>query len=745
MKRLAPVSAIALAAALTSPAALAQSAIDALTDTIVVTATKKANAENVQDVPLSVTAYGDEQLDALKVRTLQSLTTYVPNVALDDIGTTRGTANFSVRGLGINSSIPSIDPAVGTFTDGVYLGINAGVVLDIFDLESIEVLRGPQGILFGRNVTGGAVLINTKRPGNEFEASFKGAVESGLRSTGYNYYAMGAVGGPIIQDVLSARVSGYYNDDQGWHRNYFTGVIGGPSERHGKAETWLIRPSVLFTPTDNFELLVRYEHGESEGDGPSAQNHVDGLGRENLFFSASRDSFDFAIDEPGFYDQTWDYVNATATLDVAFGEGTITNIFGWRDYTQTTRGDIDATPLFGFHSGTVSEQDQISNEIRYNGTFFNDVLDVTLGFYYFQQDIVYAENRFILFGSDIQNGGGIQDQSTLGIFGQFDIALTDRITLNLGGRFTDENKEIQLSQITTRTDAAMMITECGVDLGTCPLDFTDEESWQNFTPKVGIQWDARDDLNVYLNWSQGVRSGGYNLRSTSAIAPEPFDEETVNAVELGFKAQPEDSGLQLNGAIFYSQINNMQREINVPDPVSIIRQIIDNTADATIYGVELEARYAVTDNLLFLGSIGVTDGEYDEVTADLNDDGVIDDGDLALDIPRLAPFTYAAGFVHSYPLGDFGTVETRANYSHRDASAYTDSNRGVLNEVDIIDASIGLNIFDGRANLSLYGRNLLNEVQFGGDSQLPATLTGGTFSPLSKGRVVGIELQLATN
>ncbi|MFZ5617351.1 MAG: TonB-dependent receptor plug domain-containing protein, partial [Pseudomonadota bacterium] len=159
-------SIIALCVAAAPQAAFAQGAAEALRDEILVTATKQADAENVQDVPLSVTAYGDEQLDALKVRDLQSLSYSAPNVQLDDIGTSRGVANFSIRGLGINSSIPSIDPTVGTFVDGVYLGINAGVVLDIFDLESIEVLRGPQGILFGRNTTGGAVLINTKKPGD---------------------------------------------------------------------------------------------------------------------------------------------------------------------------------------------------------------------------------------------------------------------------------------------------------------------------------------------------------------------------------------------------------------------------------------------------------------------------------------------------------------------------------------------------------------------------------------------------
>ena len=136
---------------------------------VVVTAQKRAQPS--QDVPLSITAFDAEQIDALKVRDLGSLSINMPNVTLDDVGTARGIANFSIRGLGINSSIPSIDPTVGVFVDGIYIGTNATVLYDAFDLESIEVLRGPQGVLFGRNVVGGAVLVNTKTPTDRYEAT----------------------------------------------------------------------------------------------------------------------------------------------------------------------------------------------------------------------------------------------------------------------------------------------------------------------------------------------------------------------------------------------------------------------------------------------------------------------------------------------------------------------------------------------------------------------------------------------
>lgn len=779
--------ALAVAAPQTASAQDDEGGVGVFRDRILVTGTKKAQAEDVQEVPLAVTAYGAEQLDALKVRDLANLSYSMPNVGLEDIGTSRGIANFSIRGLAVNSSIPSIDPAVGTFVDGVYLGQNAGVVLDIFDLESIEVLRGPQGILFGRNVTGGAVLINTKKPNlNEFEADFKGAVESGLRDSGNNYYAMGSVSGPLVQDVLGLKLSAYYNNDRGYHRRYLGGpnleaailsssvtlppppfssgaplallqTLGVPLAtnapdafvNHGKAETWIIRPQVLWQPTDSVSILVKYEHFDSKGDGPSSQNHPGfvqppfSMGmtpapvpNPNLLFSAPKDSFIFSIDSPGTYSAEADSVTAQIDIDVPFGDGTITNIFGWRDTLGLTDGsDIDATPFFLFHAQAINDYEQISNEIRYAGRFF-DSLDLTVGFYYFSADHIYEENRFLLGGVSNRFGGGMQDSRNYGIFGQLEYDLTDTFSLIGGVRYTNERKSADISAIITRAP-------CSTAAGECAIDFSESFTWKNVTPKVGAQWSPLDELQVYAHWTQGVRSGGYNFRNTSSTAPiARFDEESVDSFEFGFKAQPGDGRAVINFATFLTKVDDMQRELNLPDPSAGVVQLIRNSADATIFGVEVEGRLFVTDNLLLTGTLGHLDGDYDEVFEDINSDGVINDTDLTLMIPRLAPWTYGAGFLHTFDLGEVGSVDTRFNWSHRDDAAYTDNNLGILQGADIIDASIALHLNE-RATISIYGQNLLHEVTHGGETQLPTfSLGGGTFAPLNKGRIVGIELQL---
>lgn len=793
-------SAAAIAASLICGGAIAQTAADALTTEVLVTAQKKTDAEDVQDVPLAVTAYGDAQLDALKVRDIQNLSYSVPNVQFEDIGTAKGVANFSIRGLGVNSSIPSIDPAVGTFMDGVYLGINAGVVMDIFDLESVEVLRGPQGILFGRNVTGGAVLINTKKPNLEkFEANFKGSVDSGFRGTGNNYTALAAVSVPLIKDTLGFRLTGYYNSDKGWFKRYLGGpnlvnkvlavggtnrliqigspLVGGVArpiavnqpdafENFGVSETWSIKPQLLWKPTDSVELRLQYQRFQSQGDGPAAQNHsgftpgyttaggVDVLPQPstNVYFSAPKDSFTFSINEPGFYEQKVDAVTAELNIDV--GNGRITNVFGWRDFTSNTFGDIDATPLWLFHSGARTEFSQISNEIRYAADWFNDRLSTTVGFYYFTSDLGYDEYRYLLGGFSNRWGGGNVDSRNYGVFGQMDFKVTDQISLIGGARYTNEKKDAEIANILTRASA------CSAIEATCPFNLVDSFTWKNVTPKVALQWQPRENFQAYASWTEGVRSGGYNVRHTAPVIPNArFDEEEVKTFEIGFKAQPVDRAV-VNFALFRSDVSNMQRELNLTDASAGVVQLIRNTADATIFGIEIETRYAITDNLVFTGNLGRLDGEYDSVLFNISSDfrdlvtgtaattgvqnvgdpDIIDSRDLALEIPRLAPWTWGMGLVHSLPVGTLGTIESRFNYAHRDANAYTDNNLGILKKADIFDASVGLAL--DKATISIYGQNLSNEVTHGGETQLPASLGGGSFAPLNKGRVIGIELQL---
>ena len=731
--------AIAVAASFTSTGSVvhaqeSQGATSVLLEEIVVTARKRE--ESIMDVPISVSAYSADQLEVLKVRDIQSLSVGLPNVAFDDIGTTRGVANFSIRGLGINSSIPSIDPTVGTFIDGVYMGTNAGVVFDVFDLESIEVLRGPQGTLFGRNVTGGAVLLKSKAPSEEFEGKIKASVEGGGEDL--NKYFMGSVGGPV-SETLAAKISFYTNQDDGYFLNRFN------NEAFGEQDTVSIRPMLVWTPNDKLSVTAIYDYFDSDGDGPASQNHINGFGVTNAATNFDRDSLDFSIDNTGFLSTRSDFLRSTVEYELE--NGTITNVFGYREVDQTGNIDVDATPLDLFNSLTALDVEQVSNELRYAGEL-NDRTQITAGLYYFKNELKYNENRRLLglvappgiFGLT-QDGGGEYEVTTLGAFASIDYSLNDRTNLNLGLRYTDEEKSANIASLIRNLNSP-----CSVVDGTCPFDFNDEESWSNLSPKIGFTHSLGDASLVYGSWSRGFRSGGYNLRNTAIdtanFGPGPFDEETVENLEFGYKTTFANGG-RLTAAIFYNQIDDMQREINLADPISGVVQVIRNTADATISGIELDTLYPLSENLLLNASIGYIDPEYDEVRFDLNGDGAINGADLDLDLPRAAELTYTIGLTLDTEVGNWGTATSRISYAYRDESAYTDNNRGFINEQGILDLGVDFKSNDGKWEFGLYGKNLSDEVKHGGDTQLPSLLgpipLGGTFSPLAKGRIYGAE------
>ena len=732
-----------LSGALYAPAAHAQNTSPRGTAALMIeeiTVTARKREESSQDVPLAITAYGSDQIEALKVRDLTNLSVGMPNVALDDIGTTRGSANFSIRGLGINSSIASIDPTVGLFLDGVYLGNNVGVIFDMFDVESVEVLRGPQGILFGRNVTGGAILLNTKKPGDTFEASARVAVDGG-GDGGQNTYAMGSIGGPV-SDTFGLKFSAYYNKDDGWFENQLDG------SDFGAVKQTMFRPVAVWTPTENIELIFRYEYTDIDGDGPASQTHTNGSGVPGAFVNFDRNSFDMSIDEPGFQKVETDFFSMEVNVDVDFGDGTITNIFGWRESESSSDADIDAQPVWLFHAPAWLNTDQISNELRYNGRF-GDRTNVTVGLYHFENQIDYHERRELLgiatggvSPAAVFDGGGIYDVNTQGYFIAVDYDMSDRWTLNTGIRYSQEKKSAYIKSL-----SANIGVSCNIVLDqNCPYDFIDEKDWDNVSPKIGATFQLDDERMLYGHWSRGVRSGGYNLRNTSfnpADIPGPFDEETVDSFEVGYKSTQEWG--RLNAAVFYNTIDEMQREINLPGPIGVI-QLIRNTADATITGLEVDGAFKLSDSFLLLASLGVIDSSYDRVNLDLNGDNVVDDADKNLDLPRAADLTWSIGFTHDLTVGDWGYLASRINYAYRDKSAYTDNNLGIINEQKILDAGVDLYTNDGRWVFSAYGRNLLDEVKHGGDTQLPDTIsgvpTGGTFSPLAKGRVFGVEVSL---
>lgn len=676
-----------------------------LLEEVVTTATKRGTVEAAGDVVGAVSVLDGRDLEARQVTDIEDLSYALPNVAFDGIGTGKGIANFSIRGMGVAGSIPSIDPTVGVFVDGMYLGVNYGVIMDMLDLEAIEVLRGPQGLLFGRNVTGGAVLLRARRPTGAAAAEATVRLETGLEKR-----MTGAIEGSFADGAVDARLAASYRDDAGWFENDAPdgGAVG--------AETsWALRPVVVFRPSADLDVTVILERGNSDGDGPATQNRYRYRG------------FDFAIDEPGFSRVRWRH--AVVEANRRLGRGAVTNVFGARAVGHESLADVDSTTDSVFHLFAFTDQEQVSNELRYAG-WLRSGWEVTAGAYFFGQRIRYRERRAIR-GTWGGRFGGDQRHRTGGVFVNSDLHLGERWVASAGARYTVERKAVKV--------ATAGGTPCRADRG-CTFDFEDADSWRNVTPRLALQRWFGEGTQVYGQWTRGFRSGGYNLRNTSPSAlPGPFDEEKQDAFEIGLKT--ELSRFRMNLAGFHYRVRGLQRQVTRADAAQAAIQVTANTADATVRGVEAEAVAALGDSCTLSAFVGIADGAYDRVRYDLDGDGSTV-GDEKLELPRLAPLTFGAEGECRGRLGGIGLLSARVGIAHRDDSEIAHDNTGVLDGGDVVDANVSLAPTDS-LRVKLFGRNLLGEVFRRSHFDLTG-LVHSTYSPLKEGRVLGVEVRWDT-
>ncbi|MCJ7592120.1 MAG: TonB-dependent receptor [Woeseiaceae bacterium] len=684
--------------------ALAQDgAASAMLEEIVTTARKRSKAEAVQDVPIAISAFGAVQLDALFVKKLDDLSYLMPNVQLEAVGTFPGVQNFSIRGQGINSSIPSVDPTVGVFVDGVYMGTTYGVVIDTFDLESVEVLRGPQGLLFGRNVTGGAVVLRNARPDGEFGARVRvGATDA------QQYNMAAALEGSLIQDKLAGKVVVYYDDDQG----YYEGTTIGRDV--GAMTTKIIRPTFVWTPNEHDDVTLIMESGESKGDGAIWSNVT-------AQRAGAIPEFTTIANDPGYTDMKWH--QAMLEVNIAdVGKGTLTNIAGWRHVGAASATDIDGISAPIFYVPGSTSQDQVSNEIRWSGDV-TDNWQATAGLYYFEQNINYREGRYIQVVV-LRALGGDMDAKNVGAFWNNDFQILDDFSMSVGLRYTGEKKSAQIISGVGGGCTEVVTFDCTFD--------NLSGDWTNVTPKIGLQWELGDSGQIYSFWSKGYRSGGFNFRNAkpNVIPPGPTKEEENTTIEIGYKSDFLDGRMRLNAAIFHNEIEGMQRELNIGDPDVVVLQGTINAGDVTIWGLELDFVGMITDNFSVSASYGHQEGEYDKVNPDFA-------SFLGPDLPRLAPNNYSVGLSLDLPMSGAGLINLATNYSFREEHPYNDSNTEIFGDQKRLSASANWFLPNDAWQISLYGKNLTDEANWGNLTSIAGLFTAG---PMQKGRIYGLEV-----
>jgi iron complex outermembrane recepter protein len=663
----------------------ADAAADSALREIVVTAQRRQ--DSIQSIPVAVTALDRRALDAATVEDLRDFGGRVPSLVVDNVAAGPSAAAISIRGISFEDIEKSFDPAVGVVVDGVFIGTNTGQLLDSFDMERLEVLRGPQGTLFGRNTIGGVISVTRTRPTDDFGVRGQFAYSNFDTKRGRLVVNTGKLGG-----FIAIKAFGFYDNTDGFYDNVTK------DRREGQYEVLTGGVTALITPTDGITAQVTYEHMRERGEtivgslsesgrdlicaapgipgfAPAGECNRSGLPGRGLYTTFSQ------IDTPVRNDTD----AVTGNIDIELGENfTLTSVTGYRTNDESVRQDFDASSAAFFETLREQEYRQFSQELRVVGDV-TDSINLLIGGFYFDSN--YKLDQTTTLGAVLAGGAPALlrqyvDHSTKSYAGFADVRfkVSDRLTIGAGGRYTQDDKEIFNNF--GRIGALVSITQPGFDGQSCVAvtgvispapgvvlpaygpasNCSGQQGFGQFTWRASIDYEFADSQRVYASYNKGFRSGGFNGRASGPTTLGPYDPETVDAYEIGLKADWLDKTLRTNIAAYYSKYNNKQEEIVQPSPPgssSPQETVVKNASSATIKGVEVELIAQPTPELSFSTALTYTDAKFDEFFNDVNGDLIPDDVST-LSLRRAPKYQASVTIDYSRPLGngvlDFNTT-----------------------------------------------------------------------------------------
>ncbi|HPE31687.1 MAG TPA: TonB-dependent receptor [Parvularculaceae bacterium] len=660
-------------------------------DRIIVTAQKKE--EDLQRAPVAVGVLGGDYLDASGVADLNGITQRIAGFAYQQENRTQ--TAVAIRGAGSLDDSPGADSAVGFFIDGVYMGNPATFDFDLLDLERVEVLRGPQGTTFGRNVVGGAINFITRRPTDEL---------TGRASVTYGRFGQfdinGSISGPLVEGKLYGLVSFSSNTSDGYTKNLTTGAMLDQVDQQAG------RVKLLWTPNDSIEntLTGDYLRDTSVGfsrilTGPTVPLAVAG----GVLSPNDRTSVQ---DFDGGYDTTTWGVNNTFKYALGDG-GEVVSVSAYRNNDINTAFEIDgaAAPILTFTDQAV-DVEEFTQELRVVNSWGK--LDYIAGLYYYNQKISRIEtiDENILPGSAISDLFGFDGSLTeeLGqsiktnsyaAFAQATYNISDTLRVTVGGRYTWEKKS-------GNTLCIVPGLQCGG--GATPYDVAVEESWGAFTPKFTLDADITDDIFAYATVSRGFKSGGFASGfDDPESAAVPFNPEFAWNYEIGLKSMWFDNRLQMNLTGFYVEYNDLQvRQFG--SGVTAGKVIVGNAGSAHNLGLEVEAVAAPAEGLNIFANYTYQDSEYDKLELE----GVDFSGNVLMLTPK---HSISAGVDYTVELPGGSSVNMLADVSRK--SLYYGGPDNLVEEGTkfngIVNASLAYNFPGDNWSVQVSGKNLRNE------------------------------------
>ncbi len=724
-RRLAP-GVTAAAALFLLPSTPAPAADDVLAprglEEIIVTARKRE--ESLQDTPISVTAFTTDALQARDIDTTRRLGDFTPNLVSNNGSAVSGNnsaASYFIRGIGQIDFLLNTDPGVGLYLDDVYIARSMGSVIDLVDLERIEVLRGPQGTLFGRNTIGGAIALRSRAPATQ--PSFRGEVVAGSDDL---------VGGKLavdlpINDRLLTQLAASYRTRDGFVRRLADGV------ELGDIDGGSARVALRWLPTDAWivDFVVDGSRHREESP-PTTATALNGASAFGGFYNAVLSGSPNCTPPPGSFTDpacfnaqflTGDLESTNATfhsqsdLD-AWGTALTAGWDGGDGLSFKSITAYRSVEALGFRDGDNSphviaqtidtwDHEQFSQEFQLAGTTGGDALEWIVGLYYFEEQ--GTNLNFVDFAPVFIQSGGSVDNDSWAAFGQATWRFANRWSLTGGLRYTDETKRFTPDQFVIEDRGT------GLPPGTPLLPPVEAQTTiSELTPMVNLAYRWSDEAMTYVTYSEGFKSGGFTQRVFPPLPAVPsFEPEFVRSYEIGAKLTALEDRLRLNGAVFYTDYDDLQVQVLLG-----VAPITRNAAAAEIRGFELELTTRPTAALLLEAGVGYTDAEYTEIGAQVI--GLTLDNEFA----QIPEWTINAGASYDFALPAGAVLRPRVNWSYRSEVFMDALNTPEIRQpaYDLLSASLTYLTSDERWRASISGTNLTDERYFtSGFADLPVS------------------------
>jgi iron complex outermembrane receptor protein len=688
---------------------------------IVVTARRRA--ESLQDVPIAVTAYQGEALERQGALDLTDISDTTPNVTLETSRGTNTTLTAFIRGVGQQDPVAGFEAGVGLYLDDVFLNRPQAAVLDIYDVERIEVLRGPQGTLYGRNTIGGAIKYVTRRLSDDF--SLKARANLGTYD---QIDVILSASTPVAEGfkvgASAARLSrGGYGDN--------LNIAG--LENYNR-DIWAFRGTIEMEPTDGFSIRFSGDYTKDESNPRGGHRLIPGLLSGAPVLADVYDTRG-GLNTP---EQDIEAFGGAMHLELKLSDSiTIRDVAAYREDRSATPIDFDALPAQDVDVPAIYSNHQFSNELQllYEGKKLQGVA----GFYYLNAearnifDVILATTSPVALPGLTASTFGEVHTKTWAAFADFTYNFTDQLALSLGGRYTNDHRRGTVIRKNLLFGASPELGGAGVQLGALTSNFTGEKTFKEFTPRASISFQPNDANTVYASYSKGFKGGGFDPRGLSTAAPDVngngvreageifdyflFDPEKVTSYEIGYKASLFDRRLRLALAGFYADYKDVQVPGSVGAVINGIPTFVGvttNAGKATFKGVEAEmvATLFRGDNgsrLNFAGTLGYLDAQYDEFVTNVPGRGPVDVADFRR-IQNTPKWTLSGTLDFSTPVGG-GSLDASTTLSYRSKTFQFETPSPFLDQPGyaLLDASLVWTSPGERYTIGLHGKNLADK------------------------------------